>query len=138
MDKKIFFGLVKKQGVDPMANIYGNEPDYQLYLINDTDSPVTLKRQGFAGYKTFDDTVAMLAPQDNEVETVIEPHAYILYRELYADSFDGAGEYEAVIETEGNIKTLILYTSRGVGFLGTLIPVVGKYGRVLHPHIKEV
>jgi hypothetical protein len=139
MNKKIYFGLVKKNGIDPLSNIYGfGEPEYELYLINDSDRPFTVKKTSSGGFKTFDDTVEMFAPQENDVDISIEPHNYILYGELYADSFDGAGQYEAIIEIDGSIKILEFTTSRGIGFLGSLIPCLNKYGRLIHPHIKDI
>ena len=139
MSKEIFYGLVRKKGIDPLANMYGvGEPEYELYLVNDSNSPITVKKQSFGGFKTYDDTVATFTPQDDEVEITIEPHNYVLYSELYEDSFDGAGQYRAIIETEGSIKMLEFYTSRGVGFLGALIPCLNKYGRVIYPTVKEI
>ena len=137
--KEIFFGLVRKKGIDPLANMYGiGEPEYELYLVNDSNNPITVKKQSFGGFKTFDDTVAMFEPQDDDVEIIIEPHNYILHSELYEDSFYGAGQYRTIIETEGGTKMLEFYTSGGVGFLGSLIPCLKKYGQVIRPTIKEI
>jgi hypothetical protein len=139
---KVFFGLVKKSGINPLENMYnvGGEPEYELYLVNDTDYPVALKKKSSGGFKTYDnDITVMETPQDNDVDITIEPHGYILYNELYADSFDGARQIEAIIEIEDNTKRLMFYTSRGVGFLGTLLPCLdNKYGRVINPIIKDI
>jgi hypothetical protein len=139
MNKIIFFGLVRKKGIDPLANAYGfGAPEYELYLVNNSDNPITVKNKSFGGFKTFDDEVATLRPQEDEVEILIEPHGYVLYDELYEENFDGAGQCQAVVEIEGSLKNLEIYFSRGVGFLGSLIPCVNKLGRVIHPRITEV
>ena len=138
MDKKIFFGLVRKRGVSSSANMYNfGELEYELYLVNDSNNPITIKRKTYGGFKTYDDEVAMFSPQDNETDITIEPHSYVLYSELYEDSFDGAGQYQDFVEIEGSKKNLELYFSRGVGFLGSLIPCLNKYGRVIHPVISD-
>ena len=137
MDKKIFFGLRRKSGIISSPDNF-SEPEYELYLVNDSDSPIIVKRKAFGGFTTYDDTVAMVTPQDIEVDITIEPHGYVLYKELYEDSFDGAGQYQAFVEIEGSLKMLEFYTSRGVGFMGSLIPCLKKLGRVIHPRISDV
>ena len=137
MDKKIFFGLLRKSGIISSLDNF-SEPEYQLYLVNDTDNPIIVKRKSFGGFKTYDDTVAMSTPQDDETDITIEPHSYALCREFYEDSFDGAGQYQAFVEIEGNLKMLEFYTSRDVGFMGSLIPCLKKLGRIIHPRISDV
>jgi hypothetical protein len=139
MSKEIFFGLVRKERIDPLANMYGlGVPELELYLVNDSDSPITVKKKTFGGFQTFDDVCAMFTPQDEETDIIIEPHDYILYDELYEYS-EGAGQYQAIVETEGNLKMLDLYSSRlEAGFMGSLIPCVNKRGRVVHPIIRGI
>jgi len=134
MNKKIFFGLVRKSG----ANVHGfSEPELELYLINDSDNPVTVKNKSFGGFVTYDDTVAMFSPQNEEADIIIEPHGYILYTEVYEYS-DGVGQYQASVEIEGSLKMLEIYSSSlGSGFMGSLLPCVNKRGRVIYPRITE-
>ena len=133
MDKKIFFGLVginKKHEMD--------DKEYELYLINDTDNPITLVRKAFGGFKTYDeDIVVMATPKDDEVNVRIKPHSYVFYCAMIEGSAGGANQYEAYIKADGVIKKLWFHTDRGAGFLGSLIPVVNKYGRVIHPYVSD-
>ena len=115
-----------------------SEPEYELYLVNDSDNPITIKRAAYGGFKTHEGVIAMSTPQDNEVDITVEPHNYVLCREFYENSFDGAGQYQALVEIEGSLKMLEFYTSRDVGFMGSLIPCLKKLGRVIHPRISDV
>jgi len=138
MDKKIFFGLLRKRGIISSPDNF-SEPEYELYLVNDTDNPITLKRTSYGGFETYDDdAIAMSTPQDDEVDIIIEPHSYVLYTELFEYSFEGGAEqYQAIVEIEGNVKKLEFYTSRGAGFMGSLIPCLNRLGRVIHPIITD-
>jgi len=136
-DKKIFFGLVRKRGIISTPDNF-SEPEHELFLVNDSDNPITLKRMAYGGFKTYEDTVAMSTPQDDEVDIIIEPHSYVLYTELFEHSFEGgADQYQAIVEIEGNVKKLEFYTSRGAGFMGSLIPCLNRLGRVIHPQISD-
>jgi hypothetical protein len=130
MDKKIFFGLVKKSGVDP--------PEYELYIINDTDNPVTIRRKASGGFITLDDIVSMFKPKDKIVNITIQPHDYVLFDSLCTDDFEGAGQYQVYVKIEGKTKKLVFFFGRNAGFLGSLIPIVHKYGRVIHPLISDI
>ena len=135
MDKKIFFGLV---GINKKR--YLDVKEFDLYLINDTDNPITLLRKASGGFKTYDeDIVAMATPEDDEVNIVIEPHSYYLYCRMNESNFyDGVNRYEAFIDVDGVIKEFWFQTGRGAGFLGSLIPVLNKMGRVLLPYVSDV
>ena len=134
MDNKIFFGLVRI----PRKSIY-DELEYELYLINDSDRPVTITRKAFGGFKTCDDdVVAMSKPQDNDVNITVEPHSHVFYCAMSEGSFDGAGQCRAYAEIEGSSKMLEFYTSSGAGFMGSLIPCLNKYGRVIHPQVRDI
>jgi len=135
MDKRIFFGLVGKNKKHIME-----DKEYELYLINDTDHPVTLIRKASGGFKTYDENIVIMgAPEDNEVDIVIGPHDYILFCRLNeSDFYDGATRYEAFINIDGVIKEYWFSTGRGAGFLGSSIPVINKYGRVIYPYVSDV
>ena len=134
MDKKIFFGLV---GINKKR--YLDVKEYDLYLINDTDNPITLIRKATGGFKTYDeDIVVMATPKDDEVNVIIAPHSYIAYCSMNEDSFDGANRYEAFIDVDGVIKEFWFQTGRGAGFLGSLIPVINKMGRTIYPYVSDV
>lgn len=143
MSNKVFFGLVRKKNTNPYGSMYsfGSEPEYELYLINDSDHPVTVKRKLYGGFKTTEDIVATTTPHDRAVNITIEPHSYIVYTELYEDTFNGdAGvtQIQAVIDIEDCTKVLEIMFARGAGMLNTLLPCVNLYGRIVKPHIRDL
>ena len=138
MDDKIFFALVKVKGADLYggSSATGGEPPFEIYLVNNSDSPITLKRLAAGGFKTYDrDLVVMNTPTANYMNICIEPYGYVRCKKLYADDFDGASQYEAFVEIEGITKKLEFTLSRGVGILGSKIPCMDSYGRIIRPRI---
>ena len=134
MDKKIFFGLV---GINKKYET--EEKGYELYLVNDTDNPITLVRKASGGFKTYDEEIVVMAtPEDDEVNITIKPHSYVFYCGMNEGSFDGANRYEAYIDVDGVIKNFWFSPGRGAGFLGSLIPIINKYGRVIYPYVSGV
>ena len=143
MSKEIFFGLTRKSGIHPLDSMYGaSEPEYSLYLINNSSTHITLINKASGGFKTYDSDIVVTGnSQDEAVSIVIEPQGYILYTELYEDTFNGnAGitQYDACIEVDGKAKVFTVIFNRGAGLLVTMLPCVGKYGRVVRPQISDV
>jgi hypothetical protein len=136
-NNKLFFGLIRQQGVDPLTNIYGfGESEYELYLINDTDKPVIIKQISSGGFKTYDNDVVMATPKNESVDISITPHNHVLYG--YISEFTGITQYQAVIKINGDVMVLTFYLGNSAGFLGSLIPCLNMYGRIIYPDIKNL
>jgi len=138
MGDKIFFALVKAKNADLYggSGASGNDPPLEIYLVNNTDSPITLKSTASGGFRTYDnDLVVMNKPNNKKGNIVIEPYGYLLYASLYIDDFDGVTQHEAFVEVEGVTKKLEIMLSRGIGFLGAEIPCMDCYGRIIRPRI---
>ena len=116
-NKELFFGFIKIPSADPWAYIYGDfSPCYEVYFINSTDNPVTIKDKNIT----------------------VEPHSYTFYCSLYQYDFTGAARYQTIINTDSGDLVLSFYLSGGAGFLGSLIPCLDKYGRIIHPYITNI
>jgi hypothetical protein len=130
MYKNIFFGLVRKSGIDPSANIpeFDDGPDYELYLVNDSDNPVIIKKKSLVNY----------AHWEEKVDIIVEPRSYVLYDELRSGSFAWLEQHQADIEIESSLKRLEFYSNLLDGVvLDTLIPCLKKSGCVIHPRVYE-
>jgi hypothetical protein len=136
MKKELYFGLTKQNRRHEL-----DEDEYELYFINDSDSPVTIRKKSYGGFATEEDTVIMAKPRDTDVDIRVEAHGYELcyrlYRGMERDDFDGANQYEFHIETAEGMKVLEFYLSGSPGFMGNFIPALQKYGRTIYPKIYD-
>jgi len=140
MDDKIFFALVKVQGVDIYGGFgaSGADAPFEIHLVNNSDSPIAIRKLASGGFKTYDsDLVVMDKPKDKDVNIRIEANGYVRYAVLYIDDFDGAKQYETHIEIDGTIKKFEFTLSRGVGLLDTKIPCLNQFGRIMRSRITE-
>jgi hypothetical protein len=131
--KELFFGLVKENRKHHL-----DEDEYELFFINASANPVTIKRKSYGGFSTEEDTVTMSKPTDEAIDIVVEANSYIPYRELSEYSFEGGNQYQIHVEVDGVIKLLEFYLSGSAGFMGNLVPVVNRYGRVIYPTIEDL
>jgi hypothetical protein len=133
--KELFFGLVKENRKHHL-----DDDEFDLFFINNSDNPVTIKRKSYGGFTTFEDVVAMSTPKDDDVNIVVDAHSYIRYRGLSRgmnyDDFEGVNQYQTIVEVDGVMKLLEFYLDDS-GYLGSLVPVINKYGRSIYPTIED-
>ena len=132
MSKELFFGLVRLK-----REHYLDEDQYELYFINNSQAPVNIIRKTHGSFKTYDDDVVMGKPQDDIVDIRVEAHSSVFYCGLSDQNFEGANQYEAHVEVNGEIKILEFWFSGGAGFMGGFIPVLNKPGRIIYPRISD-
>jgi len=141
MNDKIFFALIKIKGADIYggSGATGGEPPFEIYLVNNSDNPITVNRIASGGFKTYDnDLVVMNTPKDDNVDIHVESHGYVRYMKLYIDDFDGITQHEAYVEIEGITKKFEFTLTRGVGILDTKIPCMDNYGRIIRSRMTDV
>ena len=131
ISKDMFFGLVRIKNSNPY-NYDGAE--YEIHFINDSENPAIIKEKEKSGFKTYDDDVVTGRPKIETPCIIVEPHSHALCFCISESDLYGANQFQTIIETSGNLINFTFYLSGGAGFMGSLIPCLNLYGRVIYPH----
>ena len=131
--KDMFFGLVRVKNSNPYSY---DGAEYEIHFINDSENPAIIKEKEKSGFKTYDDNVVMRTPKIETACIIVEPHSHVLCFCISESDLYGANQYQTVIETDDSLINLSFYLSGGAGFMGSLIPCLNLYGRVIRPQIK--
>jgi hypothetical protein len=111
-----------------------------LYFINDGNSPITIVEKIWIWFKTHDDTVVTNSVIENNLNTVVNPHDFILYATpVFPEQVYREGEtslYKAFIEVDGVVKKLeISFVESKSGPFLSRIPRMNAWGCIIYPNL---
>lgn len=135
------YHILNKRGIGLKKDRYylslSRDPDdrdyFEVHFINDTENHIKELILDTGSFATVGDDVVQTEPYTFKV-TDIEPRGYVRIESLDVYDFDFVIQYNFKIITDDNIENITFSIGKRVGFLGSEIPILGRFGRRIFGH----
>jgi len=122
-NKDYYFGITQSD----------DKTGYDIYIVNCSDNMIKVRKEGVGSFITQDESVLMSNSEEKEREFKdLPPQSYLKLSFFDECDLEWTNQYDYTLIFDGKVVEASFTIGRSVGFMGSYLQVLDKWGRKVY------